>query len=721
MNMLKFGKKVVILSIIILGCIHYPVQAESSAAIHESSGGVIRVAPSGSDVSGCGSVDTPCRSIQYAVNSAASGDTILVAAGTYTYPAVGQLHSDCYLYTTTEHPPVVCIRDKHLTMRGGYSTSDWSTADPVANPTIIDGQNQHRGISLTGSRTTEARASLHLEGFTVQNGLAQGYSFGTTYETRGHGGGMLAVRAPIEIENVRFVSNKAIGGNTSENGGGAGVGGGLAINRGPDGTVSTLENVIFENNEARGGTGPVRGGSALGGGFLTYYAVVEGSHITLTNNVARGGDSDGLGVYVWSADALGGGAAIHVDSVATLAHVTATGNQAIGGNAGTMSEALAGAGHGGALYTELGTMNVIDSDLRDNLALGGDAANGFIGGGGAVMSGNSNVYIARTTIVNNTARGGNGTTGHNGAAGGGGVYLARFSGNTSVSIVNSVIADNLVEQGTSGSWSGGGGGGLWLQGLEVDIVRTTIAGNRLGCGLQGQGALFVHYGCNTPTVANVSHSIIADHTAPGTAALRTVESNTVNLSHSLLVNNAIDTRGDGVFNISNMYTAASAGFIASGAPNYNYHLLMDSEAANRATTTPATDFDLDKQPPVYSGVSDLGADEYWPFALTAAPGDGSLSFDWSQEAYILAGGVAQYRLNLTCEAGAADPNELDCGGSKTLSGSTTSFKLTGLTNFKGYTVQIDARNASNATIAQSKTTTAYPTDIFVYLPLVLKN
>ena len=310
MNKLKFRKTLVILSIVILGWVYHPVYAEPSAAVNQSSG-VIRVALTGSDVSGCGSVDTPCKSIQYAVNSAASGDTILVAAGTYTYPAVGKLNSECYLYTTTEHPPVVCIRSKHLTMRGGYSTSNWSTADPIANPTVIDGQNQHRGISLIGWSATEAKASLHMTGFTVQNGLAQGHSSGTDYQTGAYGGGMLALQAPIALENVRFVSNRAIGGNTTANGGGPGVGGGLAINRGPDGTVSTLENVVFENNEACGGTGPVRGGSALGGGFLAYYAVLEANHITLTNNTAKAGDSNGSGVYIWSADALGGGAAIH--------------------------------------------------------------------------------------------------------------------------------------------------------------------------------------------------------------------------------------------------------------------------------------------------------------------------------------------------------------------------------------------------------------------------
>ena len=56
-----------------------------------------RVALGGSDISSCGSETTPCQSIQYAANKAASGDTLLVAGGTYTYKASAD---DCSFLTT---------------------------------------------------------------------------------------------------------------------------------------------------------------------------------------------------------------------------------------------------------------------------------------------------------------------------------------------------------------------------------------------------------------------------------------------------------------------------------------------------------------------------------------------------------------------------------------------------------------------------------------------
>ena len=84
------------------------------------------VATSGTDAGNCSSVGSPCRTVQYAVNQAASGDQILVAQGTYIYNANADICS--FLLTRA----VVCVLDKRLTILGGYSTSNWSTANPAA-------------------------------------------------------------------------------------------------------------------------------------------------------------------------------------------------------------------------------------------------------------------------------------------------------------------------------------------------------------------------------------------------------------------------------------------------------------------------------------------------------------------------------------------------------------------------------------------------------------
>jgi hypothetical protein len=79
------------------------------------------VAPTGNDVGDCTSFATPCQSIQYAVNRANSGDTILVVAGIYTY---NPSHDPCP-FLPQGGKSVVCIVDKALTICGGYYPNNW--------------------------------------------------------------------------------------------------------------------------------------------------------------------------------------------------------------------------------------------------------------------------------------------------------------------------------------------------------------------------------------------------------------------------------------------------------------------------------------------------------------------------------------------------------------------------------------------------------------------
>jgi hypothetical protein len=696
----------------------------------------IRVAPAGNDTVGCGSDESPCHTLQYAVNQAQSGDTILVAEGTYTYSANDQT-SACFKGTTTV--PVVCVVDKFLTILGGYQASNWNTADPVAHPTIIDGQNQHRGITLLGSNQTSMSAQLDLEGFTIRNGLAQGATTGSDDDTDAYGGGMFIDTAGFTLRNLIFQNNQAIGGNTSNSHGGVAAGGALEINKTPPNVSGVLENIAFENNQALGGTGAVRGGGGLGGGFHAWIVQMTATNLTFTDNLAQAGNSNGVGYdnTGLTADGLGGGFVIHGDGTyvtATLQHITATGNSAVGGNA----SGSGGGGHGGAMEVEQAPyVNLSDAVFSNNWAIGGSGQQGGIGSGGGILSVNGGLIIDRTQLVANHVVGGYGSV-LKGSPGGGGLFVWRVSGSTTISIINSIIAGNTIEFGDGNGDPGGGGGGIWAQGVSLDITNSTISGNYMDPGLiYGLAAIFVNFGAPTPTVANISYSIISDHidnhgypsaTQP---ALYNWLGNTVNFTGCIFANNTNDTNAEegppnyatvaGTFTGLNSVTnLPSVSYIAPGAPYYNYHVPVTSQLIDAAvgSTTPV-DIDNRVRPDGYA--PDVGADEYYPFSLSVVPGDGSLFLGWGQDAQVLEGGVSEYQILVTCAPGASPPREGRCGSPISVPADVTFFTLTGLSNFKDYTITVNANNAAGAQIASSIALTAFPSNIHAFLPLIVKK
>jgi len=168
-----------------------------------------------------------------------------------------------------------------------------------------------------------------------------------------------------------------------------------------------------------------------------------------------------------------------------------------------------------------------------------------------------------------------------------------------------------------------------------------------------------------------------------------------------------------------MQSVTAIGFIAPEPPHHNYHLRQDSPARDQAIGSPVTD-DIDRQGRPYGNQSDFGADEYHPFPLSFVPGDGVIHLDWSSGSRVLQGSEGYYVLHLvSCEAGANPPQEVECGQSRNI-GTLTTFTLTGLTNFKRYTIEIQAYDALGNWIATSERVVAFPTTIFVFLPVVLR-
>jgi hypothetical protein len=586
---------------------------------------LIRVAVTGSDTTDCGTDSKPCRTIQYAVNKAGASDYIIVVAeGVYTYNS----SADQCSWAIT--PAVVCIVDKNITILGGYTTSDWSTSDPTNHVTVIDGQNLVRGLMIIQYNST---ASLVMDGFTIQNGLAQGDNASDDYNSRGFGAGIWSQRAPMTLRRIILRNNRAIGGNNSYPHGGYGTGGAIAIEAevGANTPVS-MKDMLIENNQALGGDGGERGGVALGGGVFAYNGYILMTDVVIRNNLAKSGSGtgDGFDDEGLRADALGGGVAMQIDSSADFVRVQILNNQAIGGNASTAAGSEAGSGLGGGLYIEEAPVTVQDSVVSGNIAVGGMAAQGGVAFGGGIMINYADVTMDRTRVIGNLARsGGSSTGGSVGVVSGGGLYMAAYAnpGQGHLSVTNGVIADNQVEVSTQGVATLASGAGITIQAVTLDLIHCTLANNQfLTVGRSGQ-ALSVEGSQGAggvPATANIRYTIISDHvnttiTDGSTSALTVYRGSTANLDTVMFYGNTNNTNANskpvspGTINQVNiLYPNNPIGYVSPGSPYFNYHLQSSSPAIDQAINSTTSD-DMDGQSRPFGPARDIGADEYFNF------------------------------------------------------------------------------------------------------------
>ncbi|HDQ74020.1 MAG TPA: hypothetical protein ENN19_18275, partial [Chloroflexi bacterium] len=149
-----------------------------------------------SGLNSCLAESDPCATIEQAVRRASDGETIKVAAGTY----------DEY------NIPL----NKAVVLQGGYTTSDWSTAAPDENPTVIDAGQNGRVLYIGGSPT--------VDGLILQNAESTGYGGGIyvaqgaeptirrtriTGNTASHGGGIYNAGGDFTLERCVVVGNSA--------------------------------------------------------------------------------------------------------------------------------------------------------------------------------------------------------------------------------------------------------------------------------------------------------------------------------------------------------------------------------------------------------------------------------------------------------------------------------------------------------------------------------
>ena len=517
-----------------------------------ASAAVYRVATSGSDTPGCGSVATPCRTLQHALDLVVSSDEIRVAAGTYT--GVTPLGG---------HTQLAWIKDKHVEVRGGFTTSNWTVPDPVANPTILDAQGQ--GMVLYASYADIGIGNITVEGFRITGGNATDSVSGED-----QGGG-------VHVEHTAHthvvIDTCWVYGNAAESGAGgifAHRSGGLHV------TSSVVENnsgrgisaTYVDNLVVTGST--VRGHPDVGIHVVTAYNSVTITGTTVTDNspgMRLSSVSDGVisgnTISNNSTTSEGGGITVNGATDLTISNNRFTNNSGTSGGALHLDGANAtvennvaisnsapygGYTGGGGFYLNAASTGHID--VLDNTLDGNSTVNQ---GGGMVLLGS--IHASGNVLVDNTATSGGGVVAAimgtleenrfigNSAQIGGGLSLINPTG---VDLVRNLFRDN---QATNGS---GGGAYLW-GGFFFDLPL--LDGNRFidNSATEKGGGLYMEsqVGDSETTVHN---QLVQGNVAP-TGSGMYLMGGTTTMAHCTFVDNGNDL-GDGVGLYSRLFTSA---------------------------------------------------------------------------------------------------------------------------------------------------------------------
>ena len=302
--------------------------------ILQAAEGIHYVAPEGVDSALCSSAQ-PCLTIQQAITNAVSGDEIRVAAG--TYDTLNQFESASQ----------VVYLNKSVTLKGGFTTTNWLVADPIQNPTIVDAVNSGRGFYIP------APVTVRIVGFRILNGEIADDRGAGIYNKAGH----------LTVEECWIHDNEITTDGYTDAGGG--IASGFVGEAG--GTLLLQDSYIYSNTTAAAG-------GAIG--IITGTAIIERNEIW-DNTTGFGSISVFAGdvllknnwVYANEVTASGGGMAVLAGEVRDL-------NNSWYGNEADVS--------GGGLYQQGGTVTITNSLIISNTA---SSAGAIDSSGGAPLRG----------------------------------------------------------------------------------------------------------------------------------------------------------------------------------------------------------------------------------------------------------------------------------------------------------------------------------------------
>ncbi len=509
-------------------------QIKPLAPVYAQSGsGTLRVALSGSDGPACGSVASPCRTVQYAVDLATDGDEILVASGTYTGVLLRAGRRQVVYVTKT------------LTIRGGYTTSNSFAGPPLpaTQPTILDARQSGRVLYVSGS------ISPVFEGIQLVGGNALAGEAATP-----NGGGASVTTAAAIFRECRVYNNVA----TS-------VGGGVHLQDSP---ALLVGNAIYSNSAGYGGGIGLSGSGVVLSGNLVYSNTTTGYGGGI--NIYQGNKSWLTGNVIASNKAQLNGGGLYLGESASI---TVTGNS-IHGN--TAQQDAGGA----EIYSTTVFFSI--NDVYDNKAIdvSGGGLNVYSGSGvisdcniysnsaningGGVFLNHSDLLLAGNRVYSNRANNGAGVKLELSPARIEGNLIlqngpANFGGAMDVYASPAQIVGNRILSNTSGY-----GGGVIIYSCPDALFSGNVVGYNQAS--SDGGGLRIHVSTNTSVVSNTFYENIVGGDGAGTlvdaslttfernsflgnqaggkgGGLRLVNASRVNMSNSLIADNDASQAG----------------------------------------------------------------------------------------------------------------------------------------------------------------------------------
>ncbi|HET7012346.1 MAG TPA: hypothetical protein VFI65_00440 [Streptosporangiaceae bacterium] len=456
--------------------------AQAAAKASPNTAAVWFVAPGGAASAPCGTTKaTACALINTAIGEATAGDTIRVAAGTYTATAASDLAvvtkdltvtgpgagtttlDGNSLGTTLTVDPGVTATVKGFTITGGTGTATSESGTPAQ---VGGGVFNEGTLTLTNDTVTGNHVSVTASGANAEAVADGGGVFNAD------GGTLLVTHCQVTSNSVTATAKdsaiaEAIGGGVSS----------FANLESPTSQTAVEDSTISGNSAKATGDSPVDAevsgsGTAAGGGIGTIHSSDRSpvSGDTISGNTATGlgtgssfGNASGAGVFEVDSDTADAIADSHI--IDNTARAVSTGTNQSEVLAAGIAVAASNDGHA-----------LVDSVVRGNTAAsratGGGEAETVSSGAGALAS------LTADAVMDSTISGNKATAVSNNAGNAivGGAAIGAAAATMANAISDSVINNNRSIAKNTGTGSASAEGAIVA--VESPIVGSQISGNK---------------------------------------------------------------------------------------------------------------------------------------------------------------------------------------------------------------------------------------------------